>query len=263
MTKKVAVITGASSGIGQACGVRLQKDYKVYNLSRSLKEDNSFEFYKVDINDYVKIEEIAKEIFDREGRIDLLINNAGFGIAGAIENASSGNIYSLVDTNLSAQISLCRIFIPYLKKCKGRIINISSVGGVVPLPFQAVYSATKAGVEIFSRALANELYSSGVKVTAILPGDVKTNFTSSRIVENDASDEKEKIKIEKSIKKVEKDELSGKGPDSVAKIVAKVARQKHPPLRKAVDISYKLVVLLTRLLPTRVVNFIVRKLYCK
>ena len=96
-----------------------------------------------------------------------------------------------------------------------------------------------------------------------MPGDVKTNFTSSRIVENDASDEKEKIDIEKSIKKVEKDELSGKGPDSVAKIVAKVARQKHPPLRKAVGISYKLVVLLTRLLPTRVVNFIVRKLYCK
>lgn len=262
-TKKVAVITGASSGIGQACGLRLQKDYIIYNLSRSIKEDKGFADYKVDVNDYVKIEEIAQEIFDREGRIDLLINNAGYGIAGAIENASSGNIYSLVDTNLSAQISLCRIFIPYLKKSKGRIINISSVGGVIPLPFQAVYSATKAGIEIFSKALANELHSSGVRVTAVLPGDVKTNFTNSRIVENDDSDEKAREKIEKSIKKVEKDELKGKGPDSVAKVVAKIVRQKHPPLRKTVGFSYKLIVFLTRILPTRLINLIVRKLYCK
>ena len=262
-TKKIAVITGASSGIGQACGQRLKNDYIIYNLSRSIKAEQGFVDYKVDINDYIRVEEIAKEIFEKEGRIDLLINNAGFGIAGAVEHSSAENIYALIDTNLSAQISLCRIFAGYLKKSKGRIINISSVGGVVPLPYQAVYSASKAGVEIFSKALANELYSSGVKVTAILPGDVKTNFTKSRIVENNIEDKSVKAHIDKSIKKVEKDEMSGKGPDSVAKVVAKVAKQKHPPLRKTVGFSYKCVVLLTRILPVRMINFIVRKLYCK
>lgn len=261
--KKVAVITGASSGIGQACAKALQKEYVIYNLSRSGGDERSFYNYKVDVNDFVKIEEIAKEIFEREGKIDLLINNAGFGIAGAVEDCSPQNIYSLIDTNLSAVISVSSIFIPYLKKSKGRIINISSVGGLVPLPYQAVYSASKAGVEIFSRALANELERSGVKVTAILPGDVKTNFTTARIVENKQQKAEERERIGKSIKKVEKDELSGKGPESVAKVVKKVANMKRSPLRKTVGFSYKCVSFLTRILPTRLVNFIVKKLYCK
>lgn len=261
--KKVAVITGASSGIGLSCGKALQKNYVIYNLSRSGGGDSSFYNYKVDVNDFVKIEDIAKKIFDREGRIDLLINNAGFGIAGAVEDCSPQNIYSLIDTNLSAVISISSIFIPYLKMSKGRIINISSVGGLVPLPYQAVYSASKAGVEIFSRALANELKRSGVKVTAVLPGDVKTNFTTARIVENKQQRAEERERIDKSIKKVEKDEQSGKGPESVAKVVKKVANMKRPPLRKTVGFSYKCVSFLTRILPTRLVNFIVKKLYCK
>ena len=260
--KKIAVITGASSGIGRACGHALKKYYVIYNLSRSSQEKDFYN-YKVDVNDFVKIEEIAKEIFDREGRVDLLINNAGFGIAGAVEDCSPQNIYSLIDTNLSSLISVSSIFIPYLKKSKGRIINISSVGGIVPLPYQATYSASKAGVEIFSRALANELKRSGVKVTAVLPGDVKTNFTAARIVENKQEELEEKERIAKSIKKVEKDEQTGKGPESVAKVVKKVALSKRPPLRKTVGFSYKCVSLLTRVLPTRLINFIVNKMYCK
>ena len=260
--KKIAVITGASSGIGRACGHALKKDYVIYNLSRSSQEKDFYN-YKVDVNDFVKIEEIAKEIFDREGRVDLLINNAGFGIAGAVEDCSPQNIYSLIDTNLSSLISVSSIFIPYLKKSKGRIINISSVGGIVPLPYQATYSASKAGVEIFSRALANELKRSGVKVTAVLPDDVKTNFTAARIVENKQEELEEKERIAKSIKKVEKDEQTGKGPESVAKVVKKVALSKRPPLRKTVGFSYKCVSLLTRILPTRLINFIVNKMYCK
>ena len=263
MEKKVAVITGASSGIGLACGQILENEYIIYNLSRSIKEETNFFDYKVDVNDYIKVEEIAKEIFEKHGRIDLLINNAGFGIAGAIENCAPEKIYSLVDTNLSAVMTLSSIFIPYLKLTKGKIVNISSVGGLVPLPYQAVYSATKAGVEIFSRALSNELKDCGIKVCAILPGDVKTNFTSSRIIENNLDNQIEKSKIENRIKKIEKDELSGKGPESVAKVVCKVVKMKNPPLRKTVGISYKLVCFLTRILPTKFMNYILKKIYCK
>ena len=126
MEKKVAIITGASSGIGLACGQILENEYIIYNLSRSINENTNFFNYKVDVNDYVKIEEIAKEIFEKEGQIDLLVNNAGFGIAGAVENCSAENIYSLVNTNLSAVITLSSIFIPYLKKTKGKIIKSST-----------------------------------------------------------------------------------------------------------------------------------------
>ena len=130
------------------------------------------------------------------------------------------------------------------------------------MPFQATYSATKAGIEIFSRALANEVKPFGIKVTAILPGDTKTAFTQNRIVENNQKDEKYKQTVEKSIKKVEKDEQTGKSPDSVAKVVVKVLKKKNPPLRKTVGFAYKLVVFLPRIFSTRLVNYIVRKLYC-
>ena len=130
------------------------------------------------------------------------------------------------------------------------------------MPFQATYSATKAGVEIFSRALANEVKPFKIKVTAILPGDTKTGFTQNRIVENTEENKDYQKIVENSIKKVEKDEQTGKSPDSVAKVVVKILKRKNPPLRKTVGFAYKLVVFLPRILPTKLVNFIVRKLYC-
>ena len=158
-------------------------------------------------------------------------------------------------------MALSSLAIKYMKASGGNIINISSVGGVIPLPVQAAYSATKAGVEIFSRALANEVRPYKIKVTTILPGDTKTGFTKSRIVDNDEQNPKYKDKISKSIKKVEKDEQQGKSPDSVGKVVLKIVKRKHPPLRKTIGFFYKCAVFLPRILPTKIVNFIVRKMY--
>lgn len=264
LKNKVAIITGASSGIGLAIAKLLFKNgVKIYNISRATFEaDEIIKSYECDVNDTEKIKEIVEEIYEKERRIDIFINNAGFGIAGAVENASKENIYKLVDTNLSAVIALSSLIIPYLKESKGNIINISSVGAVIPLPFQATYSATKAGVEIFSRALANEVKPFKIKVTAILPGDTKTGFTQNRIVENTEENRDYQKIVENSIKKVEKDEQTGKSPDSVAKVVVKILKRKNPPLRKTVGFAYKLVVFLPRILPTKLVNFIVRKLYC-
>lgn len=262
---KVAVITGASGGIGYSMAKYLSKEgVRVFDIS--LKTENHDEIeksYSADVNDTPKVEKILQEIFDSTGHIDIFINNAGFGIAGAIEDASAEKIYSLVNTNLSAVIALSGVVIKFLKKSNGgRIINTCSVGGIIPLPYQATYSATKAGVEIFGRALANEVKPFNIKVTSILPGDTKTGFTKNRIIENGNSDESYRKDVEKSIKKVEKDEQTGKSPDSVGKMVVKVLKKKNPPLRKTVGFWYKCAVFLPRILPTKFVNYIVNKLYC-
>ena len=263
---KVAVVTGASGGIGLAISKALQKEgVKVYDISRTIKpHEEIVKAYSADVNDTKKIEEILEEIYAENGHIDIFVNNAGFGIAGAVEDASAKNIYALVNTNLSAVIALSGVATKFLKRSGkgGNIINICSVGGVIPLPFQATYSATKAGVEIFSRALANEVKPFKIKVTSVLPGDTKTGFTQNRIIENNNNSEKYQKNVEKSIKKVEKDEQTGKSPDTVGKVVVKILKRKNPPLRKTVGFWYKCAVFLPRILPTKLINYIVRKIYC-
>ena len=262
---KVAVITGASGGIGYSMAKYLYKEgVKVYDISLSTeKHEEIAKSYSADVNDTQKINEILEEIYNENGHLDIFINNAGFGIAGAIEDASPEKIYALVNTNLSAVIALSGVAIKFLKRSGGgRIINTCSVGGIIPLPFQATYSATKAGVEIFGRALANEVKPFNIKVTSVLPGDTKTGFTQHRIVENNNQNDSYRKDVEKSIKKMEKDEITGKSPDSVGKMVVKLLKKRNPPLRKTIGFWYKCVVFLPRILPTKLINFLVDKIYC-
>ncbi len=259
--QKIAIVTGASHGIGLATARMLVGDgWKVYNISRKKCELKNFESFEADVNDSKRVSEIFEEIFKKEGRIDAVVNNAGFGIAGAIEETKFENVDAIIKTNLSAVIKICSLAIPYLRQTKGRIVNISSIGGIIPLPYQACYSATKSGVEIFSRALATEVKPFGIKVIAILPGDTKTDFTHARVIdskENSSNFER----MSKSINKMANDEQKGKSPDTVAKVVLKVLNKKHPPLRKSIGLLSKTEVFLTRLVSTKLLNFIVRKIY--
>ena len=262
---KVAVVTGASRGIGYSIAKSLyDQGAVVYDISRTVAVNSEIEkAYQSDVNDFDKISKILEEIFARHGKIDIFVNNAGFGIAGVVEHAKKQSIYKQVDTNLSAVISLSSLAVKYLKKSKGKLVNISSVGGIMPLPYQASYSATKAGVEIFSRALANEVREYGIKVVCVLPGDTKTGFTSARVIENNAEDLKTRKDIEKSLSKIAQDEEKGMSPDKVAKVVIKVIKKKNPPLRVTVGFGYKTLVFLQRIISVRFLNFIIRKLYCK
>ena len=262
---KVALITGGSAGIGLAIGKALSaKGVRVFDISRTVKENSFYEkAFQCDVNNTDRMSEIIDEIYALTAHIDIFVNNAGFGIAGAVESAKRDSVYSMIDTNLSAVIALSSLAIGYLKKSGGgNIINTCSVGGIIPLPFQATYSASKAGVEVFSRALDNEVRPYDIHVTAILPGDTKTNFTANRIIENNKGDITYQKRVSRSIKKVEKDEQTGKSPDTVAKVVVKVLRKKHPPLRITVGFWYKCATFLPRVLPTKLVNAIVRKIYC-
>lgn len=259
---KVVIITGASKGIGRATAEYLiNKGCTVYGISRKGVEDLPFTNYLCDVNNLQGMKQIVNEIFEKEGRIDVFVNNAGFGIAGAIEETKPENVTNIINTNLTAVINLCSLVIPYLKQSGGgNIVNISSVGGIVALPFQACYSASKAGVETFSKALALEVKPFNIKVTAILPGDTKTNFTEARIVDQ-SKDQVNDKRVSRSVGRMAKDEQNGKSPVSVAKVVYKVLKKKNPPLRKSVGFVSKLEVLLVKLLPTKFVNFIVNIIY--
>ena len=252
--QKVAVVTGATSGIGLCVAQRLVKDgYKVYGIARR-KFGGGFECFEADVRDYEKTAAILKEICVREGKIDVLVNNAGMGVAGAIEEISAENIRAICDVNLTAVCTLCSQAIPYL--CDGgKIINVSSVGGIIPLPYQAAYSATKAGVEVFSRAVATEVKRRKIKVCAVLPGDTATGFTAARISEG------ENERAKRSIAKMERDETNGASPEKVAKVICRQIKRRRPPLRVTVGGLSKFEVFLTRILPLRLVNFIVAKLY--
>ncbi len=254
--KRVAVITGATRGIGLAAArLFLEKGFAVYGIARKPYNGEDFYCYPCNICDYSAIDAVLKDVYEREGRIDVLVNNAGFGIAGAVEEASPERIKEICEVNLAAQCVLCGKVIPYMKETGGRIINVSSVGGIMPLPYQALYSATKAGLEVFSRALANEVRNYDIKVCAVLPGDTRTGFTEARIKEGGNE------RARKSISKMERDERRGKPPETAAKAIYMAVKRKNPPLRITVGGLFKIEVFLSRLLPLKVLNFILYKMY--
>ncbi len=253
---KVAVITGATSGIGLAAAkLFVKKGYTVYGVARKPYGGNDFKCFSADVCDYAAMDGIFNEIFAAEGGIDVFVNNAGMGIAGAIEESSAESVEKIVGVNLASAMILCGKVIPLMKERGGRIINISSVGGIMPLPYQAAYSATKAGVEVFSRALANEVKPYKIKVTAVLPGDTKTGFTAARITEGDNAAAK------KSVEKMARDESKGKSPECVARVIYRAAAAKHPPLRVCVGLVSKLEVFISRLVTVGFLNAVLNKMY--
>ncbi len=253
---KVAVITGATGGIGLAAARLFKsKGYKVYGVARKPYHGDEFDCFSADVSDFDAMRQVLDEIYLTEGRIDVLVNNAGFGIAGAMEDASPGQIEKIVSVNLTAVCVLCGMVVGYMKRSGGRIINVSSVGGIMPLPYQAMYSATKAGVETFSRAFANEVKDYNIKVTAVLPGDTKTGFTQARVFEGCNE------KALKSVEKMAGDEQKGKSPEYVAKVILRCAEKKRPPLRVSVGGVSKAEVFLSRFLSVKALNAILGRMY--
>ena len=256
--KKVIVITGASSGIGQVCAYYLHdKGYIVYGLNRSLISSDKIRYIKCDVTDEVQVKEAFASI---DEDIYAVINNAGMGISGAIEYASSEDINRIIDVNIKGLVNVCKHAIPRLRHTKGKIINIGSVAGELTIPFQTFYSMTKVAVATFSEGLRMELRPFGIKVTTVLPGDTKTSFTSNR-KKTEVVDEVYGERIKRSIERMEKDEQGGKNPVSVAKVINSVLIKKNPPIKVTVGLQYKLFVFLKRILPSKFVNYILYKMY--
>lgn len=264
IVKKVVIITGASSGIGLTTAkMYASKGFVVYGLANNPFETDLFNYMICDVTNEEVVKQTISNIFEKEGRIDILVNCAGMGISGSVENSPNVKINKIFDVNFFGTVNMCKAVLPFMRKNKsGHIINISSVAGELAIPFQTFYSATKAAIESFSTGLSMEVKPFGIKVACVLPGDTKTGFTQAR-EKNVADDESYGNRINKSIGTMEKDEQNGMTPESVAKVIYKVSKRKNPKPINVVGFKYKLFICLNKILPRKFVNKILYMLYAK
>ena len=185
-TGRVALVTGASSGIGEAAAHELVRaGFTVYGTSRKAaagEKRGEVVFLPLDVTDDDSVAAAVGEVLDRSGRIDVLVNNAGLGIAGAAEESSIEQARKLFDTNLFGSIRMTRAVLPHMREQgSGRVINISSVLGLIPAPFGALYAATKHAVEGYSESLDHEVREFGVRVLLVEPAYTRTAFDANTI----------------------------------------------------------------------------------
>ena len=249
--QKVILLTGISSGFGKATAKLLsEKGHIVYGTSRkTLENTGAITSLVVDVTQPDTIKQAVAEIMKKEGRIDVLINNAGMGIGGAIELATDEEIQLQMGTNFRGMANMCREVLPIMRKQRsGKIINISSIGGVMGLPYQGWYSASKFAIEGYSEALAAEVKQFGISVSMVEPGDFATNFTASRRnSEATMQNEDYRESYARSLAIIEKEENGGLQPSVLAKKICKIVDAKKPRLRYVVaNFEQKLSVLLKR-----------------
>lgn len=257
---KIIVITGASAGIGKATAEMLKKEgHKVYSLSR--RDIPGILYIKTDVSKYEEVKRAIDEIIYKEGRIDILINNAGMGISGAIENTDVLDAEKLFDINFFGLVFATKEVLPHMRKNGGGLIlNISSVAAKFSLPFQSYYSASKAAVSSFSDALRLEVRPFNIKVSSLLPGDVKTDFTASR-VKNKSNDPTYGDRVDKSVRLMEREEQNGMSSTFIAKKIVKLINKKNPPPYIVAGSKYALLVFIIRFLPHRIVLSLLGRIY--
>lgn len=272
MYGKSVLVTGASSGMGKACAEYLRnKGYHVYGASRhsdgSIKADDRsggfIKMVRMDVRDDEMVKSVVDSMAQEEGGIDIVINCAGYALAGAVEDTTPQEATDEFDTNFFGVLRVCRAVLPYMRaKGNGLIINIGSVAGFIAIPYQSMYSASKYALEALSQAMRIEVKPFGIKVALIEPGDVRTGFTSGRVwTEASKGATPYKERCQKAVEAMERSEMSGPGPEIVVKAVAKIIASKNPPIRTVVGADYKLIAFLKRLVPDRLIEYVVAKMY--
>ena len=258
------MITGASSGIGACCAAFLaQRGHRVYGGARSAVTALGVEPIPLDVTDNASVLSAVETIHSREGRLDALVNNAGFGIAGAIEETSIEEAQAQFDVNLFGVARMCRAALPIMRAQKtGLIVNIGSIGGLIGIPFQGFYSATKFALEGLSEALRLEVRPLGIQVVLIEPGDHRTAFTANRRVTRDSERSAYHDRSERAIARMAADEQNGPSPDGVARLLEQILNNPRPRLRyTAGPPAQRAAVWLKRALPYAVIEKIMRDQY--
>lgn len=259
----IALVTGASSGIGEATAQRLAKaGFKVYGTSRRAAPSGrrSFEMLPLDVTSDESVEAAVRELISLEGRIDLLVNNAGFGVAPAgAEESSIEQAKAIFETNFFGLIRMTRAVVPHMRRQRsGRIINIGSVLGFLPMPYWALYSATKHAVEGYSESLDHELRTRGIRVAVIEPAYTRTKFDTNFMAPDSTLDEYRETRalLGTVLTKVM---ATADEPSVVADVVLRAATDAKPKLRYTAGGLANRLRLLRRFAPAHLVDAGIRK----
>jgi len=260
---KTALVTGASSGIGEVTAERLaMTGYKVYGTSRRAAKasQRSFELLPLDVTSDDSVEATVMEVLRLEGRIDLLVNNAGFGIApGAAEESSMEQARSIFETNFFGIVRMTRAVVPHMRfQGSGRIINIGSVLGFLPAPYMALYSATKHAVEGYSESLDHELRTRGIRVSVIEPAYTKTQFDANFVEPDSKLDEYREIRASLG-RTLPELMAAADDPGVVADVVLEAASAARPKLRYTAGVRAGRLRLLRRFAPAGLIDTGIRK----
>ena len=251
----IVFITGISSGFGlETARLLSQEGHIVYGtVRRNVEPLPQVHYLQLDIRDQEKVDKAVANIIEKEGRIDVLVNNAGMGIGGPLEFASEEEICLQMDTNFMGLVHCVDAVLPHMRKQgSGKIIALSSIGGLMGLPFQGFYSASKFAIEGYCEALRLETKASGIQVVVLRPGDFATGFTGSRKKATDETAFQAYPAYKTAIEKVEHDESGGLQPIVLARKISKIINTKHPHNDYVVaSFEQRLSVLLKRLLPAK------------
>ena len=259
----IALVTGASSGIGEATARRLAvAGYKVYGTSRHGAQpgQRSFEMLPLDVTSDESVEAAVTALIRQESRIDLLVNNAGFGVAPAgAEESSIEQAKAIFETNFFGLVRMTRAVVPHMRaQGSGRIINIGSVLGFIPMPYGALYAATKHAVEGYSESLDHELRTRGIRVSVIEPAYTKTRFDANFLAADSQLDEYREARalLDRVLKGVM---ATADEPTVVADVVLQAATAVEPKLRYTAGGLANRLRLLRRFAPSRLVDAGIRK----
>lgn len=261
--QRVALVTGASSGIGEAASKQLKDaGFTVYGTSRrgaSAGARRDFPVLALDVTDDASVQAIVAELARREGRIDLLVNNAGIGITGAAEESSIEQVRALFETNFHGVVRVTNAVLPLMRQQGGgRVLNVGSGLGFIPAPFSAYYSATKHALEGYSESLDHEVRGFGIRVAVIEPGATRTGFESSTAAADQQLAAYDTLRTSY-LAAYERAMAEADTPESVAQTIVRAALTRKPLLRYPSGKSARQGAFARRFLPRSLLDKVLHK----
>ena len=258
MDNKIVLITGGSSGIGKAIGIFLtQKGFKVYGTARDAQKYPDFKHFKLidlDVRSDSSAQQAVERVLEKEGKLDILINNAGVGITGPVEETPQDAIENVFNINFYGPVRMMKAVLPHMRKQNsGLIINITSIAGFMGLPYRGFYSASKGALGILTESIRMEVKGFGIKITTVAPGDFATNIAAGRYHSPLLEDSPYKAPYSSALTSMDEHVDSGGDPADVAKKIYAIIQKNHPKVHNPVGaFLQKFSLTLKRILPDKV-----------